>query len=156
MYSCSAVTGAVGVCVEAGWRGRVSRQGTWGSSPAGHAATGPMVTAATVDASAMRSAGLYCLSPVVSWVRCLQAAIMSTAPQFLQYRSAPSAPPPPLCCTVVIVSSGGPCCSASGPCPDGRAGGAGCWKLCAPRRSGCVWYGFCRRCSGAVQGRKRS
>ena len=50
----------------------------------------------------------------------------------------------------------GPCCSASGPCPCGRAGGAGCGKLCAPRRSGCVWYGFCRRCSGAVRGRKRS
>ena len=58
--------------------------------------------------------------------------------------------------TVVVVSSGGPCCSASGPSPGGRAGGAGCGKLCAPRRSGCVWYGFCRRCSGAARGRKSS
>ena len=74
-YSCSAVRGAVGVCVAAGWRGRVSRQGTWGSSCAGHATTGPMVTAATVDASAVRSVGLYCLSPVVSRASRLRAAV---------------------------------------------------------------------------------
>ena len=43
-YSCSAVRGAVGACVAAGRRGCVSRQGTWGSSCASHAATGPMVT----------------------------------------------------------------------------------------------------------------
>ena len=54
-YSCSAVRGAVGVCVAAGWRGCVSQKGTWGSSCAGHAATGPIVTAATADASAVRS-----------------------------------------------------------------------------------------------------
>ena len=57
-YSCYAVRGAVGVCVAASWRGRVSRQGAWGSRRAGHVATGPMVTPATVDASAVRSAGL--------------------------------------------------------------------------------------------------
>ena len=110
-YSCSAVRGAVGACVAAGRRGRVSRQGTWGSSCAGHAATGPMVTAATADASAVRSVGLYCQSPVVSRARCLQAAIQATAPQFVQSGSAPSAPSLPLCCTVVAVSSGGPCCA---------------------------------------------
>ena len=115
MYSCSAVRGAVGVCVAAGWRGRVSRQGTWGSSCAGHAATAPMVTAATVDASAVRSVGLYCLSPVVSLARCLQAAVQAIAPRFVQSRSAPSALLLPLCCTVVVVLIGGPCCSASWP-----------------------------------------
>ena len=155
-YSCSGVRGAVGVCVVAGWRGWVSRQGTWGSSCAGHAATGPIVTAATADASAVRSADLYCLSPVVSRARCLQTAVQTTAPQFVQSGSAPPAPLLPLCCAVVAVSSGGPCCGASGPCPGERAGGAGCGKLCSPRRSGCVWYGFCRRCSGAAPGRKRS
>ena len=139
------------MCVAAGWRGCVSQQGTWGSSCAGHAATGPMVMAATADASAVRSVGLHCLSPVVSRARCLQAAVQATAPQFVQSGSAPSAPLLPLCCILVAVSSGGPCCSASGPCPGGRAGGAGCGKLCAPRRSGCVWYGFCRRCSGAAR-----
>ena len=156
MYTCSAVRGAVGACVAAGWRGCVSRQGTRGSSCAGHAATGPMVTTATADASAVRSAGLYCLSPVVFRARCLQAAVQATAPQFVQCGSAQSAPLLPLCCTVVAMSSGGPCCSASGPCPGERAGGTGCGKLCAPWRSGCVWYGFCRRCSGAAWGRKRS
>ena len=40
--------------------------------------------------------------------------------------------------------------------PRRRVGGAGCGKLCTPRRSGCMWYGFCRRCSGAVRGRRRS
>ena len=44
-YSCSAVRGAVSVCVAAGWRGRVSRQGTWGGSYAAQAATVPMVIA---------------------------------------------------------------------------------------------------------------
>ena len=155
-YSCSAVRGAVGVCVAAGLRGRVSRQGTWGSSCTGHGASGPMLTAATVAASAVRSVGLYCLSPVVSRARCLQAAVQATAPQFVRSSSAPSALLLPPCCTVVAVSSGGPCCSSSGLCPSGRAGGAGCTKLCAPRRSGCVWYRFCRRCSGAARGRKRS
>ena len=155
-YSCSAMKGAVGACVAAGWRGCVSPQGTWGRSCAGHAATGPMVTAATADASALRSAGLYCLSPVVSRARCLQAAVHATAPQFVQSGPAPSAPLLPLCCTVVALSSGGPCCSASGPCPGERAGGTGCGKFCAPRRSGCVWYGFCQRCSRAARGRKRS
>ena len=155
-YSCSAVRGAVGACVAAGRRGCVSRQGTWGSSCAGHAATGPMVTAATADASAVRSVGLYCRSPVVSRARCLQAAIQATAPQFVTSGSAPSAPSRPLCCTVVAVSSEGACCSASGPCPGKGAGGTGCGKPCAPRRCGCVWYGFCWRCSGAAPGRKRS
>ena len=155
-YSCSAVRGAVGVCLAAGQRGCSCRQGTWGSSCAGHAATGPTVTAATADASAVRSVGLYRLSPVVSRGRCVQAAVEATAPQFVQSGSAPSVPLLPLCCTVVAVSSGRPCCSASGPCPGERAGGAGCGKLCAPRRSGCVWYGFCLRCSGAAWGRKRS
>ena len=125
-YSCSAVRGAVGSCVAAGRRGRVSRQGTWGSSCAGHATTEPMVTAAIADASAVRSVGLYCRSPVVSRARCLQAAIQATAPQFVQSGSAPLASSLPLCCTVVAVSSGGPRCSASGPCPGGRAGGTGC------------------------------
>ena len=77
-------------------------------------------------------------------------------PQFVTSGSAPSAPLCPLCCTVVAVSSGGPCCSASGPCPGKRAGGTGCGKSCASRRSGCVWYGFCRRCPGAAGGRRRS
>ena len=96
-YSCSAVRDAVGVRVAAGWRGRVSRQGTWGFSYAGHAATGPMVTAATVDASAVRSVGLYCLSPVVSRARCPQAAVQATAPQFVRSGTAPSALLLPLC-----------------------------------------------------------
>ena len=143
-YSCSAEEGAVGACVAAGWRGCVWRQGTCGSSCASHAATGPTVTGATADVGAVRSAGPYCPSPVVSRARCLQSG------------SAPSAPLLPLCCTVVAVSSIGPRCSASGPCPGKRAGGTGCGKLCAPRRSGCVWYGFCQRCSGAARGGKRS
>ena len=84
-----------------------------------------MVTAATADASAVRSVGLYRLSPVVSRARCLQAAVQATAPQFVQSGSAPSVPLLPLSCTVVPVSSGGPCCSASGPCPGERAVGAG-------------------------------
>ena len=125
-YSCSAVRGAVGACVAAGRRGRVSRHGTWGSSCAGQAATGPMVTAATADASAVRSVGLYCRSPVVSRARCLQAAIQATTPQFVQSGSAPPASSLPLCCTLVAVSRGGPRCSASGSCPGGRAGGTGC------------------------------
>ena len=95
------------MCVAAGWRRCVSRQGMWGSNCAGHAATGPMVTAATADASAVQSACLYCLSLVVSRARCLQAAVQATAPQFLQSVSAPSAPLSPLCCTVVAVSSRG-------------------------------------------------
>ena len=99
------------------------------------------MTAATADASAVRSAGVYCLSPVVSRAGCLQAAVQATAPQFVQSGLTPSALLLPLCCTVVDVSSRGPCCIASGPCPGERAGGAGCRKLCAPRRSGCVWYG---------------
>ena len=69
----------------------MSRQGTWGSSCASHTATGPMVTTATVDASAVRSAGLYSLSPVVSRARCLQAAVQATAPQFVTSGWAPSA-----------------------------------------------------------------
>ena len=115
-----------------------------------------MMTAATVDASAMRFVGLYCLSPAVSRARCLQAAAQATAPQFVRSGSVPSALLLLLCCTVVAVSSGGPCCSASGLCHGGRAGRAGCGKLCAPRRSGCVWYGFCRQCFGTVPPRKRS
>ena len=97
---------------------------------------------------AMRSAGLYCLSPVVSRARCLQAAVQATAPQFVTSGSEPSAPSLPPCCTVVAVSSRGPCCSAPRLCPGERAGGTGCGKPCAPRRSGCVLYGFCGRCSG--------
>ena len=80
------------------------------------------MTAATADASAVRSVGLYCQSPVVSRARCLQAAIQATAPQFVTSGSSQSAPSRPPCCTVVAVSSGGPCCSASGPCP-GKNGG---------------------------------
>ena len=109
-YSCSAVRGAVSVCVAAGWRCRVSRQGPWGSSCAGHATNVPMVPAATMDASTVRFVCLYCLSPVVSRERCLQAAVQATAPQFLRSGSAPSALLRPLCCTMVAVSSGGPCC----------------------------------------------
>ena len=63
----------------------MSRQGSWGSSCTGHAATGPMVTAATVDASAVRSARPYCLIPAVSQARCLQAAVQATTPQFLRF-----------------------------------------------------------------------
>ena len=155
-YSCSSVRGAVGMCVATGWRAHASRQGTWGSKRAGHAAMGPMVTAATVDASAVRSAGRYGLSPVVTWARCLQTAAQATTPQFVRSGSAPPALLVPLCCTAVIVLSGGPCSSAPLPCPCGRAGGAGCGKPCAPTRSGCVLYGFCRRCSGAARGRRRS
>ena len=106
-YSCSAVRDAIGACVAAGWQGCVLRQGTWGSSCAGHAATGPMVAAVTADASTVRSAGLYCLIPVVSRARCLQAAVQATAPQLVTSGSAPSAPSLPLCCTVVAVSSRG-------------------------------------------------
>ena len=98
-----------------------------------------MVTAATVDASAVRSAGLYCLSPVVSRARCLQAAVQATAPQFVRSGLALSTLLLLLCCTVVGVWSGASCCSALGLCPGGRAGRAGCKKLCTPRRSGCVW-----------------
>ena len=119
------------MCVAAGWRGRLSRQGTRGSRCAGHAATGSMVTAATVDASAVRFAGLYRLILAVSRARCLQAAVQATTPQFVQSGSAPSALLLPLCCTVVVMLSWGPCCSASGPCLGGKAGGAGCGKLCA-------------------------
>ena len=79
------------MCVAAGWQGGVSRQGTWGSSCAGHAATSPMLTGTTVDASAVRSVGLYCLSPALSRARCLQAAVQATAPQLVQSGSAPSA-----------------------------------------------------------------
>ena len=149
-YSCSAVRGAVGVYVAPGWRGRMSRQGTWGSRHTGHAA---MVTAATVDASAVRSAGRYCLSPVVSRVRYLQSAVQATTPQFMRSGSAPSALLLPLCCTVVVASSWGPCSSASWPWPGGRADGACCGKPCAPR---CVLYGFCQRCSGDPCGSKSS
>ena len=102
-YSCSAVRGTVGACVAAGGRGCVFRQGTWGSSCAGYTATGPMVTAGTADASAVRSAGLYCRSPVVSRARCLQAAIQATAPRFVTSGLAPSVPSRPLCCTLVAV-----------------------------------------------------
>ena len=123
---------------------------TWRSRLIGDAANGPMVTAATVDASAVLSAGQYCLSPVVSRARCLQAAVQATTPQFIWSDSAPSALLLPLSCTVVVVSSRGPSGSASWPCPGGRAGGAGCGKPCAPKRSGCVFYGFCWRCSGAA------
>ena len=49
------------------------------------------MTAATADASAVRSVGLYCRSPVVSRARCLQAAIQATALQFVQSGSAPPA-----------------------------------------------------------------
>ena len=83
-----------------------------------------MVTAATADASAVRSVGLYCLSPVVFRASCLQAAVQATAPQFVLSSSAPSAPLLPLCCTLVAVSSGGSCCSASRTCPR-REGGRG-------------------------------
>ena len=65
------------------WAGRVSRQGTWGSRCASHAATRPMVTVATLDASAVRSAGRYCVSPVVSRLGCLQAAVQATTLQFV-------------------------------------------------------------------------
>ena len=82
-YSCSAVRGAVRVCIAAGWRGHVSPQGTLGSICVGHAAMGPMVTATTVDASAVWSAGLYCLSPTVSRARCLQAAVRVVASPLL-------------------------------------------------------------------------
>ena len=54
------------------------------------------MTAATAAASAVRSAGLYCLSPVVSRARCLQAAVQATTQQFVQSGSAPSAPSPTL------------------------------------------------------------
>ena len=54
-------------CVRRGWfAGSCILAGAWGSRRAGHAATGPMVTVATVDASAVRSADRYGLSPVVS------------------------------------------------------------------------------------------
>ena len=144
------------MCVAAGWWGRMSLQGTWGSRRTGQAATGPMVTAATVDASAVRSAALYCLTPAVSRARCRQAPVQATTPQFVPSGSAQSALLLPPCCIMVVVSSGGPCSSAFRTCPGGRANGAGCGKLCALRRSGCVWYGFCRRWSGAARGRKRS
>ena len=50
--------------VRRGWlAGSRILAGTWGSRRAGHVATNPMVTDATVDASAVRSAGRYCLSP---------------------------------------------------------------------------------------------
>ena len=55
------------------------------------------MTAATVDASAMRSAGLYCLIPAVSRAWCLQAAVQATSPQFMRSGSAPSALLLPLC-----------------------------------------------------------
>ena len=144
-YSCSAVRHAVGVCVATGWRGRVSRQGTWGSRRTGHAATGSMVTAATVDASAVRSAGRYRLIPAVFGVRCLQAAVQSTTPQFMRSVSAASALLLPIYCTVVVASSEGPCSRASRPCPGGRAGWAGCRKPCRPGAPG-AW------CTGSPRG----
>ena len=145
-YSCSAVRSAVGACVAASWPSCASQQGTWGSSCAVGAATGPNVTAATADASAVRSAGLYCLSPVVSRAMCLQAAVQATAPQFVQSGSASSAPLLPL-----LLYPGG-CVERGALLQRLRA----LPQRCAPRHSGCVWYGFCRRCSGAARGRKRS
>ena len=144
------------MCVTAGWRGRAPWQGSWGSKCADQAATGPMVTAATVDASAVRSDGRYGLSSVVSRASRLQAAVQAATPQFLGSVSATFAWPRPLCCTVVVASSEGPCGSASWPCPCGIASVAGSGKVCTPRRSECVSYGSCWRCSGAACGRKRS
>ena len=86
--------------------------------------------ASTVDASAVRSAGQYCLSPVVSRAKCLQAAVQATTPQLVRSGSALTSLLLPLCCTVVVVSRGGPCSSASWPCPVGRAGRASCRKAC--------------------------
>ena len=57
----------------------------------------PMVTAATVDASAVWSAGRYGLSSVVCRARCLQAAVQATTLQFVRSRSAPSVLLLPLC-----------------------------------------------------------
>ena len=104
----------------------------------------------------MRSAGWCCLSPVLSRARCLQFAVQATTPQFVRSGLSTSALLLPLCCTVLVLSSGGPCSSASWPCSGERAGGTGCRKPCAPRHSGCVWYGFCRRCSAAARGRRKS
>ena len=136
MYSCSAASGAVGVCVAASWPGRVSRQGTWGSSCAGQASRGPMVTAATVDASAVRSAGLYCVIPAVSRASCLQAAVQVTSPQFLQSGSAPSALLLPLCCTVVAVWSRGALLQCLRALPR-RGGGGG--RLQEALRAQALW-----------------
>ena len=61
------------------------------------------MTAATVDASAMPSAHRYCLSPVVSRARCLQAAVQANTPQFVRSGSALSALLLLLCCTMVVV-----------------------------------------------------
>ena len=91
--------GAVGACFAAGWRGRATWQGTWGSKRAGQAATGPMVTAATMDHSAVQSAGWYGLSPVESRARCLQAAVQAATLQLVRFCSASSALRCPLCCT---------------------------------------------------------
>ena len=91
------------------------QQGTWGSRRTG-AATGLMVTAATVDASAVRSAGRYCLSPVVARARWLQAAVQAATLQFVRCGSAKSALLLTLCCTVVVVSSRRPCSSSKKKC----------------------------------------
>ena len=144
------------MCITAGLPGCASWQGTWGSKRASKATKGPMVTAATVDASALRSAGRCGLSPLVSRARCLRAAVQATTLQFVRSGLAPSTLRLPLSCTVVVASDECPCSSASGPCPCGGAGGASCGKRCAPPRFRCVSDSFCRRCSGAAPGRKKS
>ena len=124
-YSCSAMRGAVGACVAAGWRGCMLRQGTWRRSCASHAATGPMVRAATADAGAVRSAGLYCLSPVVSRARCLQA----TSRPPLRSSCSPVRHHPRRCFPFAVpwwrCRAGGPAAAPPGPAPvRGRAGPA--------------------------------
>ena len=131
------------MCVTADWLGRVSRQGTSGGRRASYAVTGPMVTAATVDASVVRSAGRYCLSPVVSWVRCLQAAVQATTRQFVRSGSARSALRLPLCRTAVVVSARVPAALPhSSALAGGRAGPAAGSpaRLSAPDvcRTGCA------------------
>ena len=118
-HSCSAVRGAAGVCVAAAWRGRVSLQGTWGSSCAGHAATGPMVTAATVDASAVRSVGLYILSPA-----CPGRGACRPPSRPPRRRSCGPARPRPRCCFPFAVPwwlcpAGGPVAAPPGSAPAG-------------------------------------
>ena len=154
-YSCSAMRGAVGAWVAMAWPGRASRWGTAGSKCAGHFAIGPKVTGATADVKTVRSVVRYCMSPVVSVVRCRQAVVHAATPQLVRFGSVASTVWCPRCCTVPSVPSGGPCNNPSRPCPAGGVGGGRCGNAIIPRRCGCVAYGSCWRCSGPTSGGTR-
>ena len=156
-YSCSAVRGAVGSCVAAGRRGRVSRQGTWGSSCAGHAATGPMVTAATADASAVRSVG-----PVLPESRGISGEVPAGLPsrpplrsscsqvRHRSHRRLPTAVPWWRC------RAGGPAVAPPGPAPAGGRAGLAVGSFARPGAPGACGTGPVGGVPGLPRGWKRS